>query len=71
MLCTLLNKTWKQHPTKQQLFSNLPPLSRTIQIGETKLTGDCKRSKDELKSVFLLWTPTHEQSRRPVRGEKQ
>ena len=26
----VLNKSWKQHPTKQQLYSYLPPISQTI-----------------------------------------
>ena len=32
MLCAVLNKSWKQYPTKQQLFSNLHPISQTIQV---------------------------------------
>ena len=26
MLCAVLNTPWKQHPTKQQLYSHLPPI---------------------------------------------
>ena len=32
MLRAILNKSWKQHPTKQQLYDHLPPFSKTIQI---------------------------------------
>ena len=28
--CIALNKSWKQHPTKQQLDSHLPPISQII-----------------------------------------
>ena len=28
MLHAVLNKSWKQHPTKQQLYSHLPPISQ-------------------------------------------
>ena len=27
MLCALMNKSWKQHPAKQQLYSHLPTIS--------------------------------------------
>ena len=32
MLHAVLNKFWKQHPTKQQLYSHLLPISQTIQV---------------------------------------
>ena len=28
MLRAILNKTWRQHPTKQQLYSHLPPITK-------------------------------------------
>ena len=31
MLRAVLNKYWKQHPTRWQLYSHLPPISQTIQ----------------------------------------
>ena len=31
MLQAILNKSWKQHPTKPQLYEYLPPISKTIQ----------------------------------------
>ena len=30
MICAVLNKSWKQHRTKQQLYSHLPPISQMI-----------------------------------------
>ena len=59
MLRSKLNKSWNQHPTKQQLYGHLPPISKTIQIRRTRHAGRCWRSKDELISVVVLWTPTH------------
>ena len=32
MLGAILNKFLKQHPTKQQLYGHLPPISKTIQV---------------------------------------
>ena len=51
-----LNKSWKQHPIKQQLYSDLPPITKTIKI---RHAGHCWRSRDELISDSLLWTPSH------------
>ena len=31
MLLAILNKSWRQHPTKQQLYGHLPPITKTIQ----------------------------------------
>ena len=59
MLRATLNKSWKQHPTKQQLYCHQPPIMKTIQIRQTRHMGDCWRSKDELISDILPWTPSH------------
>ena len=32
MLRAILNKSWRQHPTKQQLYGHLPPIMKTIKI---------------------------------------
>ena len=31
MLRAILNKSWRQHPTKHQLYGHLPPITKTIQ----------------------------------------
>ena len=55
MLQAILNKSRRQHPTKQ----HLPPITKTIQVRQTRHAGHCWRSRDELKSDVLLWTPSH------------
>ena len=57
MLWAILNKFWKQHPIKQQLYSHLPPISKTK--CDKQDMGHYWRSKDELISNILLWTPSH------------
>ena len=52
-------KSWRQHPTRLQLYGHLPPITKTIQVRRTRHAGHCWRSKDELISDVLLWTPTH------------
>ena len=44
MLHAVLNKFWKQHPIKQQIYDRSPPIS----------------NRYELISDLLQWTPTHE-----------
>ena len=41
MLRAVLNKSWRQHPTRHQLYGHLPPISKTIQVRRTRHTGHC------------------------------
>ena len=45
MLGAILNKSWKQHSTKQQLYSPLPPITKTVQIRPTRHAGHSWRRK--------------------------
>ena len=47
MLRAILNKSWRQHPTRHQLYGHLPPITKTIQARRTRHAGHCWRSKDE------------------------
>ena len=63
MLRAILNKSWRQHPTRHQLYGHLPPITKTIQVRRIRHTGHCWRSKDEHISDVLLWTPTYGQAK--------
>ena len=63
MLRAIWNKSWQQHPTKHQLYGHLPPITKTIQARRTRHAGHCWRSKDELISDVLLWTPAYGQAK--------
>ena len=69
MLRAILNKSWRQHPTKQQLYGHLPPITKTIKIRRTRHVRHDWRSRDELISNVFLWTPSQERVKagRPVR----
>ena len=69
MLRAILNKSWRQHPTRHQLYGHLPPITKTIQVRRTRHAGHCWRSRDELIRDVLLWTPTHGRAKagRPAR----
>ena len=57
MLQAILNKSWKQHPTKPQLYGHLPLITKTIKVRRTFI------------SDVLLWTPSHGRAKagRPAR----
>ena len=59
----ILNKSWRQHPTKQQLYGHLSPITKTIQVRRTRHAELCRRNKDELISDILPWTPSHGRSK--------
>ena len=41
MLRAILNKSWRQNPTKRQLYGLLPPITKTIQVRRTRHAGHC------------------------------
>ena len=59
MLWAILNKSWRQHATRHQLYGHLPPITKTIQVRRTRYAGHCWRSRNELISDVLLWIPTY------------
>ena len=63
MLRAILNKSWRQ------LYGHQPPITKTIQVRRTRHAGHSWRSRDELISDVLLWTPTYgwEKAGRPAR----
>ena len=69
MLRAILNKSWRQHPTRHQLYDHLPPITKTIQVRPTRQAGHRWRSRDEHISDVLLWTPAYDQAKagRPAR----
>ena len=58
MLRAILNKSWRQHPTKQQLYGHILPITKTIQVRQTRNAWHCWRSREELISDVLLRTPS-------------
>ena len=73
MLRAILNKPWRQHPTKHQQYGHLPPITKTFKVRRTRHAGHCWRSRDELISDVLLWTPSYgrAKARRPARTNIQ
>ena len=65
----ILKKSWRQHPTRHQLYGHLLFITKTIQVRRTRHVGHCWRSRDELIRDVLLWTPIHGRAKagRPAR----
>ena len=68
ILRAVLNKSWRQYPTNQQLYSHLPPITKTIQVRQTRHARHCWRSRDELMWHTLV-DPSHGRAKagRPTR----
>ena len=73
ILRAIFNKFWRQHSTKQHLYGQLPPITKTIKIRQIRYAGHCWGSGDELISDVLLWTPSHGRAKagRPARTHTQ
>ena len=63
MLRAILNKSWRQHPTKYQLYGYLQPITKIIQVRRTRHAGHSWRSRDKLISDELLWIPTYSRAK--------
>ena len=44
MLQAILNKSWRQHPTKHKLYGHLPPITKTIKVRWTRHAGEAGTS---------------------------
>ena len=58
------NKSWRDHLTNEQLYCDIPKISKSIRIPRLRFAGHCWRSKDEVSSDLVLWQPQHGRSSR-------
>ena len=63
MLRVILNSSWRQHTTRQQLYGHLTPITKNIKVWRTRHAGHCRRCKDELISNIHPWTSFHGRAR--------
>ena len=54
-----MEKKLNRNYTKQQLYGYLPPILETFWVRWVRHAGHCWKSKKELLSDILLWTPPH------------
>ena len=69
MLRAILNNPGSNTPQDTNCTATLSPITKTIQVRQTRQAGHCWRSRDELIRDVLLWTPTHGRAKagRPAR----
>ena len=60
-------------PHKASTIRPPPPITKTMKVRRTRHAGNCWRSRDELISDVLLWTPTYGRAKagRPARTHIQ
>ena len=74
-LCVTFWPRWESDKYMENLGSTYllefhqPPITKTIQVRQTRHAEHCCRSRDELISDVLLWTPTYGRAKagRPAR----
>ena len=49
MLRAVLNKSWRQHPTRHQLYGHLPPITKTIQVRRTM--NDREKWRERVRDI--------------------
>ena len=63
LLMRAQNLSWKQHPTKAQIYGKLPPVSSLVKGRRVQFAGHCCRAENEVISTLLLWKPSSRNTR--------
>ena len=67
LLMRAQNLSWKKHPTKKEIYNDLPPISTVIAQRRARFAGHCMRAEDELISKILpLRLQQASRGRRPL-----
>ena len=57
VLRAILNKSWRQHPTRHQLYGHQPPITKTIQVRWTRHAGHCWEKQGRTHKRCTLMDP--------------
>ena len=57
MLRAILSKSWRQHPTRHQLYGHLLPITKAIQVRRTRHAGHCWRSRGRAPKWYTPMDP--------------
>ncbi|MCP4491873.1 MAG: reverse transcriptase family protein [Gammaproteobacteria bacterium] len=68
LLMRAQNISWKKHPTKQEIYGGLPPISTVIAQRRSRFAGHCMRAEDQIISEVLplRLQQGHRRGRRPL-----
>ena len=56
MLRAILNKSWRQHPTRHQLYGHLPPITKNIHLWRCPWCNGYRRRIWTRRHEFKSWT---------------
>ena len=51
------NLSWKRHPTREQIYGDLCPVSSLVKARRVQFAGHCQRAENEIISSLILWRP--------------
>ena len=57
ILRAILNKSWRRHPTKQQLYGHLPPITKTIKLDEPDMQGTAAEADTSSLVMYSYGSP--------------
>ena len=55
LLMRVKNLSWKHHPSKQQIYGDLPPVSSLVKSKRVQFAGHCLRASSEIISPVILY----------------
>ena len=58
LLMRVKHLSWKQHPTKNIIYGDLPPVSNIVRSKRVQFAGHCFRATSEIISPLVLWKPS-------------
>ena len=69
MLRAILNKSWRQHPTRHQLYGHLPPITKTKKLDEPDTQDTAGEARTNSSVMYSYGTPAYGQAKagRPAR----
>ena len=57
LLMRVKNLSWKRHPTKIEIYGDLPSVSSIVRSKRAQFAGHCFRATSEIISSLVLWKP--------------
>ena len=59
LLMRIQDLSWKNHPSKEQIYGKLPVVSALVRSRRVQFAGHCHRIKNDVISSLLIWSPKH------------
>ena len=59
LLMMVKNLNWKNHPSREQIYGDIPKISEVVRYRRLNFAAHCARRLDEPVSGLVFWNPTH------------